>query len=101
MTQICMIPLTQCDFESALKVADHHRKESTVPTENDNTLPSKPVSPSTVSTDCEPKLQTHTSGRTRMVINYKKFLEDYVDEPRSPPPKKQHEVDLKCQPSKQ
>ena len=40
-----------------------------------------------------------TSGRVCTVIDYKKFLEDYVDESLSPP-KKKHEVDLKHKPSR-
>ena len=46
------------------------------------------------------KPEVCTSDRTQTVIDYKKFLEDYADEPPSPPRKKR-DVDLKHQPSKQ
>ena len=43
--------------------------------------------------------EIHTSARKRTIIDYKKFLEEYADEPLSPP-KKKREVDLKQKPSK-
>ena len=44
--------------------------------------------------------EVQTSSHPRTVINYKQFLEEYVDAPTTPPRKK-CEVDLKCKPSKQ
>ena len=43
--------------------------------------------------------EIRTSARKRTIINYKKFLEEYTDEPPSPP-KKKKEIDLKRKPSK-
>ena len=95
MTQCCSIPLIRCDFDSALKAANSHNKEmqettgSTVPDD-------KP--PDEGQTD--KSTEVRTSSHPRTVINYKEFLEEYADAPPTPPRKK-HEVDLKCKPSKQ
>ena len=43
--------------------------------------------------------EIRTSARKRTIINYRKFLEEYADEPPSPP-KKKKEIDLKRKPSK-
>ena len=43
--------------------------------------------------------EIRTSARKRTIIDYKKFLEEYADEPPSPP-KKKKEIDLKRKPSK-
>ena len=43
--------------------------------------------------------EVRTLNRKRTIIDYKKFLEEYADEPPSPP-KKKKEVDLKRKPSK-
>ena len=84
MTQHCMIPLIRCDFQSALKAADNHNKESAP----DDSAPTKPLSSLTPNNEHEPWSETCTSGRTRMVIDYKKFLEHYADDVPPPLPKK-------------
>ena len=43
--------------------------------------------------------EIRTSARKRTIIDYRKFLEEYADEPPSPP-KKKKEIDLKRKPSK-
>ena len=83
MKQHCSIPLVQCDFESALKAADTHRKET--PTEHDEKGDSLPPKHNVLEQPEKTQLEVHTSGRACTVIYYKKFLDNYADEP--PPPK--------------
>ena len=45
-------------------------------------------------------MEVRTSSHPQTVMNYKQFLEEYADAPATQPRKK-HEVDLKCKPSKQ
>ena len=95
MTQHCSIPLIRCNFDSALKAANSHNKEMHKTT--GNAVPdNKP--PDEVQPDKTQEVQTSSCPRT--VTNYKQFLEEYADAPPTPPRKK-HEVDLKCKPSKQ
>ena len=74
-----------------------HHKE-TEPLQG-NDIPSAPPTSSEWSDETTPVC---TSGRTRTIINYKQFLEEYADAPPSPP-KRKSEVDLrlKRRPSKQ
>ena len=99
MTQHYSIPLIRCDYESALKAADTHRKKSAIANNTGNSPQPNTSLDKTNHPDVS-KPEVCTSGRTHTVIDYKKFLEDYADEPPSPSSKK-HDVDLKHQPSKQ
>ena len=100
MTQCCSIPLIRCDYDSALKAADTHQKETSTEPPKENDSPSA-LPKSQEQTD-ENLSGVHTSGRTRTVINYKQFPEEYADAPPSPP-KRWSKVDLKLKhrPSKQ
>ena len=81
--QRCNIPLIRCDYDSALKAADTHHKK---------------IKPSSVNSSSTPTLALpkpsdeiaplRTSGRTRTVINYRQFLEEFADAPPSPPKRK-------------
>ena len=97
MTQRCSIPLIRCDYKSALKATDTHQKETESPKGSDipSSLPTLPE-------QSEENTPVRMSGRTRTVINYKQFLEEYADAPPSPL-KRRSEVDLrlKCRPSKE
>ena len=96
MTQCCSIPLIRCDYESALKAANTHQKESEAPKVGDT-----PSSVPMLREQAEENKPVCTSGRSRTVIDYKQFLEEYADAPPSPP-KRRREVDLKlkCRPAK-
>ena len=100
MTQHCSIPLIRCDYESALKAAYTHQKETSREPPKESDTPS-PLPTSQEQTD-ENTSGVCTSGRTQTVIDYKQFLEEYADVPPSPP-KRRSEVDLKLKrrPSKQ
>ena len=83
LMQRCNIPLIRCDYDSALKAADTHRKKIKPPNVNSSSSPALALL--TPSDEIAP---LHTSGRTRTVINYKQFLEEFADAPPSPPKRK-------------
>ena len=89
MTQRCSIPLIRCDYESALKAAGMHHKVKEMSNEYNisSSVPALPV-------QSDENVPLCTSGRTRTVINYKQFLEEYADAPPSPP-KRRSEIDLR------
>ena len=86
------MPLVRCDYESTLKAADSHRKETSM--DNSEKGDSSPPKHNMLSQSQHTQPEVCTSGRAHTVIDYKKFFEDFADEPPSPP-KKKHGVDLK------
>ena len=112
LSKSCTIPLVWCDFEQIKKTVElQAQQDNNDPTEGVGKQPTKPVMAGNSNNDknepvntTEPvgvpnKAEVHTSNRKRTVIDYKKFLEEYADEPPSLP-KKRQELDLKCKPSK-
>ena len=102
LTQCYTIPLVHCNFESALKAADTHNKDNVMTTDRTSdpaSISGQPITIEATSSLESSKPETRTSSQACTVIDYKKFLEDYADEPPSPPRKK-CDVDLKHRPSK-
>ena len=97
LNRTCTIPLVRCEFES-IKKAVEIRDKLTKKDDNQNLGMKFDHSNQQPSGDTSSTM-TRTSTRKRTVIDYKKFLEEYVDLPPSPP-KKKCEVDLKRRPSK-
>ena len=97
LMQRCNIPLIRCDYSSALKAADTHRKKIKSPNVNSSSAPAL-ASP----TPSDEIALLGTSGRTHTVINYRQFLEEFADAPPSPP-KRKTDIDLllKRRPSKE
>ena len=101
------IVVIHCDFEQIKKTVELQSIQSEIEQSHSDKMPSEESdkvistnSPNKSSTSIETdQTEAHTSIRKRTVIDYKKFLEDYADEPPSPP-KKKREVDLKRRPSK-
>ena len=83
LMQRCNIPLIRCDYDSALKAADTHRKKIEPPN-----VDSSSSSAQALPTPSDETAPLRTSGRTRTVINYKQFLEEFADAPPSPPKRK-------------
>ena len=81
--QRCNIPLIRCDYDSALKAADTHHKKIKPSSVNSSSTPTLALP--TPSDEIAP---LRTSGRTRTVINYRQFLEEFADAPPSPPKRK-------------
>ena len=107
LSKTCTIPLICCDFEQIKKTVELQatQNKSEVSTgdqkQEGNTCNDSNQDTASTSIQNEENNQPEirTSARKRTVIDYKKFLEEYADEPPSPP-KKKREVDLKWKPSK-
>ena len=99
LSKTCTIPLTRCDFDQIKEtVESQNTKPIVVEQSSDKTDPEDTGVQEGTCT--EPKqTESQTSTRPKTVIDYRKFLEDYTDEPPSPP-KKKKAVDLKRKPSK-
>ena len=97
LMQRCNIPLIRCDYDSALKAADTHRKKIKPPNVDSSSSPALALP--TPSDEIAPLC---TLGRTCTVINYRQFLEEFADAPPSPP-KRKTDIDLllKRRPSKE
>ena len=95
-----------CDFEQIKKIVElqttQNKSELTAgdqkQEENTGTYSSHDTAGTSIPNDEHNQPETHTSARKRTIIDYKKFLEEYADEPPSPS-KKKREVDLKWKPS--
>ena len=107
LSKTCTIPLIRCDFEQIKKTVELQSIQGEIKQSHSDKMPSEESgnvtstnslnkSSTTVETD---QAEACTATWKRMVIDYKKFLEDYADEPPSPL-KKKREVDLKQRPSK-
>ena len=107
LSKTCTIPLVHCDFEQIKKTVELETTQNKSgltasdqkPEENMGNNTSKNIVGTSGPNDQPNQTEIGTSTRKRTIIDYKKFLEEYVDEPPSPP-KKKREVDLKWKPSK-
>ena len=107
LSKTCTIPLIRYDFEQIKMTAEQQTMQNkgesgtSDQTKKENTCTDTSQNPSGIAIQNEgnnqPKIRT--SARKRTIIDYKKFLEEYADEPPSPP-KKKKEIDLKRKPSK-
>ena len=108
LSKTCTIPLIRCDFEQIKKTVEQQTlqdKGETVTSdqtqeENRSTNTSQVTAVIGIPTEGNSQPEIRTSARKRTIIDYKKFLEEYADEPPSPPKKKKKEIDLKRKPSK-
>ena len=107
LSKTCTIQLIRCDFEQIKKTVElqttQNKSELTAgdqkQEENTGTNSSHDMVGTSILNDEHNQPETHTSARKRTIIDYKKFLEEYTDEPPLPP-KKKREVDLKWKHSK-
>ena len=91
LDKTCTIPLVRCDFDT-IKTAVESRDEGTKREDDQN--------PNNAPPRVDPGSPTiRTSTRKRTVIDYKNFLEEFADQPPSPP-KRKRGIDLKRKPSK-
>ena len=103
----CTIPLVRCDFEQIKKTVELQMTQNKSelmasdqkPEEDTGNNASKNIAGTSGPNDEPNQIEICTSTRKRTIIDYKKFLEEYADEPPLPP-KKKREVDLKRKPSK-
>ena len=107
LSKKCTIPLIRCDFEQIKKTVEQqtiqNKGEASTgdQTQEENTCTNSSQDTTGIGTPNEENNQPeiHTSARKQTIIDYKKFLEEFADEPPSPQ-KKKKEVDLKRKPSK-
>ena len=107
LSKTCTIPLIRCNFEQIKKTVEQQTLQDKGETvirdqtreENRSTNTSQNTAVIGIPTEGNSGAEIHTSSRKRTIIDYKKFLEEYADEPPSPK-KKKKEIDLKQKPSK-
>ena len=97
LNRTCTIPLIRCAFKT-IKTAVETRGEL-IGKDDSQKLGKNPDSSNQHPSSDPSSPTTQTSTHKRTVIDYKKFLEEFVDLPPSPP-KRKCEVDLKCRPSR-
>ena len=94
LSKSCTIPLIRCDFDQIKKTVESQKtKPIVVEQSSDKTDPEDTGAQKGTCTEPN-QTKSQTSTRPKTVIDYRKFLEDYTDEPPSPP-KKKKAVDLK------
>ena len=94
LSKTCTIPLIQCDFDQIKKTVELQNTQPIIVQQSSNKTEFEDTGVME-GTCIEPnQTESRTSTRPRTVIDYRKFLEDYTDEPPSPP-KKKKTVDLK------
>ena len=99
LSKTCTIPLIRCDFDQIKKTVELQNIQPIIAQQSSNkTEPEDTDVQESTCTELN-QIESRTSTRPRTVINYRKFLEDYMDETPSPP-KKRKAVDLKQKPSK-
>ena len=99
LSKTCTIPLIHCNFEQIEQTVELRTTMTITEQPGMDELASKDKDNTSCTTMVGTYTETHetvarTSTHKRTVIDYKKFLEDYADEPPSPP-KQKREVDLK------
>ena len=107
LSKTCTIPLIHCDFEQIKKTVEQQTMQNKgeagtsdqTQEENTCTNTSQDTAGIGIPTEGNNQPEIRTSARKQTIIDYKKFLEEYADEPPSPP-KKKNEIDLKRKPSK-
>ena len=107
LSKTCTIPLICCDFEQIKKTVEQQTMQNkgeagtSDQTQEENTCTniSQDTAGIGIPTKGNNQPEIRTSARKRTIIDYKKFLEEYADEPPSPP-KKKKEIDLKRKLSK-
>ena len=93
LSKTCTIPLVRCNFEQIKKTVELQTQQSK--SEQPCNLGTDIVNNSskTAMEKSDPSGETNqtevrTSTRKRMIIDYKKFFQEYADEPPSSPKKK-------------
>ena len=107
LSKTCTILLIHCDFEQIKKTVKQQTTQNKgevgtgdqTQEENTCTNISQDTAGIGIPNEGNNQPEIRTSARKQTIIDYKKFLEEYADEPPSPP-KKKREVDLKRKPSK-
>ena len=97
LSKMCTILLIRCDFEQIKKTVElqvtQNKSELIAndqkPEENTGNNTSQNIAGTSGPNDELNQTETCTSSRKRTIIDYKKFLEEYADEPPSPPKRKE------------
>ena len=104
LSKTCTIPLIRCNLDQIKKKVESQCTQPNIIQQISDKMESMDTG---INADTDKEgtgaeinhTKSRTSTRPRTVIDYRKFLEDYTDEPPSPS-KKKRAVDLKRKPSK-
>ena len=107
LSKTCPILLIHYDFEQIIKTVEQQTIQNKgeastgdqTQEENTSTKSSQDTAGIGIPDEENNQPEIRTSARKRTIIDYKKILKEYADEPPSPPEEKR-EVDLKWKPSK-